>query len=102
MLRIDFTARTANILVMSSAQEIAPAFAAPLRSLFSSSSRHLSNPQVQVYQSKRGLYSRHMSSLSCRPLPTPLKTPAAAKKLKYGFSKFDHRTTLQAGNSAGQ
>ena len=77
-----FTAHVVSTLANNAAPEIALLFAAPLFCCFLYCiSKHFSKLQVQVYQLKKGLCSRQLSSLSCCPMPAALNTPTAAKKL---------------------
>ena len=84
MLISFFTAHMVSTLAIKVDPDIPLMFTAPLSSCFfcflCCNSKHLLKLHVQVYQLKKGLCLRQVSSLSSCPLPAALNTPEAAKK----------------------
>ena len=81
MLISFLTAHMVSTLAIKVDPEISLVFTAPLCCcILCCNSKHLLKLHVQVYQLKKGLCLRQVSSLSCCPLPAALNTPEAAKK----------------------
>ena len=87
MLISFFTAHVVSTLAIKVDPDIALMFTAPLCSCFfcflCCNSKHLLKLHVQVYQLKKGLCLRQVSSLSSCPLPAALNTPEAAMEVYF-------------------